>query len=265
MFFRLQSCLALLAVSGIFCSSVPAAELSEEAVAARFRNYKPACFELLDCKSGKRFRYNAEQCARRLAPMSTFKIFNALAGLDCGFLKNADHPMKWDGEKRWADAWNQDQTLASAMRESVVWYFQKVAAGVGEAKMKKYLQAAHYGNEDISGGITQFWLASTLSISADEQVDFIKKLYFDELPFSKHAMTVVRQITELKKTAAGELHGKTGSDRENGKWVLGWFVGYVVHDGQPYIFATNIQGTDDTWGKKAREITEQILQESGLL
>jgi len=265
MFFRSQICLSLFAILGGLCSQAQATEPSQESVAARFKDYKSACFELLDCKSGKTFRYNADQCSKRLAPMSTFKIFNALAGLDSGVLKGADHPMKWDGEKRWADAWNQDQTLATAMRESVVWYFQKVASGVGEERMKKYMQEVHYGNEDISGGITQFWLASTLSISADEQVDFVKRLYFDALPFSKRSMTIVKQITELKKTPLGELHGKTGSDRQAGKWVLGWFVGYVVHEGQPYVFATNIQSADGAWGKQAREITEQILQESGLL
>lgn len=197
--------------------------------------------------------------------MSTFKIFNSLAGLDSGVLKDANHPMKWDGQKCFYDSWNQDQTLATAMRDSVVWYFQRVASDVGEERMKKYIQSVNYGNEDISGGITQFWLAGTLSISADEQVDFIRKLYFDALPFSKRSMTIVKQITELKTTPQGELHGKTGSHNQEGKWVLGWFVGYVVHEGQPYVFATNIQAADGAWGKKAREITEHILQESGLL
>ena len=126
--------------------------------------------------------------------------------------------------------------------------------------MKKYIDDVRYGNCDISGGITKFWLANSLKISAEEQVDFIKRLYFDDLPFSTRSMKIVKKNTELKKTDKGELHGKTGSDREDGKDVLGWFVGYVVHDGHPYVFATNIQAKDGAWGKRAREITESILE-----
>jgi beta-lactamase class D len=239
--------------------------IKKENLAEKFHNYKAGCFELLDCNNGNVFRYNSEQCAKRLPPMSTFKIFNSLAGLETGVLKDENHLMKWDGQKRWNDSWNKDQTLQSAVSNSVVWYFQKVAEGVGEERMRKYLAAADYGNQDISGGITKFWLASSMQISADEQVQFIKKLYFDEFPFSKRSMAIVKKITELKKTAKGDLHGKTGSDMQNDKWVLGWFVGYVVHNNHAYIFATNLQGDDGAWGVKAKEITISILEDAGLL
>jgi beta-lactamase class D len=265
MFFRRGLYLSFLALAAGFCLAADAAELNQESVAGRFKEYKTGCFELLDCSTGKVFRYNPEQCATRLAPMSTFKLFNALAGLDSGVLKGAAHKMKWDGEKRWVDDWNRDQTLATAMRDSCLWYFQKVAEGVGEKKMKEYMQAVHYGNEDISGGLTRFWLGNTLSISADEQVNFVRRLYFDELPFSKKSMKTVKEITGVKKTAQGDLHGKTGTDMVDGRYTLGWFVGYVVHKGQPYIFAANIQGSDGARGAKAREICQQVLQEAGLL
>jgi beta-lactamase class D len=34
-----------------------------------------------------------------------------------------------------------------------------------------------YGNQDISGGIDQFWLSSSLKISPKEQADFMEALY----------------------------------------------------------------------------------------
>ena len=261
-------CLAVLSLLSVFTIDSKAAtsiEMSSESIAPHFKNYSSSCFEMLDCSTGKVFKYNPEQCSKRLPPMSTFKIFNSLVGLETGVLKDENHLMKWDGQKRWIDSWNQDQTLASAVKNSTVWYFQNVASAVGEERMKKFIQAAHYGNEDISGGITKFWLGSTLKISADEQVDLVKGLYSNSLPFSKRSMEIVRKITELKSTEKGELHGKTGSDRVDGKDVLGWFVGYVVHDKHVYVFATNIQGSDGAWGPKAREITENILTENGYL
>ncbi len=246
-------------------SNAGAFELKDQDLAPKFEKFQSACFELLDCKSGKAYRYNRKQCAKRLPPCSTFKIFNSLCGLESGVLKDENHLMKWDGEKRFIDSWNQDQTLQSAVTNSCVWYFQKVAQGVGAERMKKYLSSCHYGNEDISGGLTEFWLGNSLVISADEQVDFIKRLYFDELPFSKRSMKIVKQITEVKKTGLGELHGKTGSDYKNEKWILGWFVGYVLHKGQAYVFACNLEAEDGAKGAKAREICQSILQEAGLL
>jgi beta-lactamase class D len=269
MFFRSSFSWSFFAIVFAVCCSAASAststEPSEETVAPLFKPYENGCFELLDCRTGKIFRYNAEQCAKRLPPMSTFKIFNSLAGLDAGVLSDENHKMKWDGTKADIASWNQDHTLQSAVKNSVVWYFQKVASDVGEERMKKYIKSAKYGNEEISGDITQFWLGEPLSISADEQVQFIRKLYGDSLPFSKRSMKIVKKITEVKKTAKGELHGKTGTGGANGKRYLGWFVGYVVHEGKPYVFATNVQADDGAWGSKAREITEKILQTSGLL
>ncbi len=259
--------IALLSIgqNAVAAGSAPDDFFKKDFIAGKLKGYDHACFEMLDCKSGKVFRYNDEQCKKRVAPMSTFKIFNSLAGLESGVLKDENHFMKWDGQKRWINSWNQDQTLQSAVTNSCVWYFQKVASGVGEERMQKYINAVHYGNEDISGGITEFWLNKSLKISADEQVSFIKRLYFDELPFSKRSMKIVRKLIEVKKTEKGELHGKTGTDMENDKETLGWFVGYVVHEGRPYVFATNLQASDGAFGKKAREITESILEDAGLL
>src|SRR5438477_11876726 len=110
--------------------------------------------------------------------------------------------------------------------------------------MKKYIHLVHYSNEDLSAGITKFWLGTSLKISADEQIEFLKGLYHDKLPFFKRSMDIVNKIIRLKETPEGVLSGKTGSDLANGKGILGWFVGYVVHNGNPYFFATNIEATD---------------------
>lgn len=71
---------------------------------------------LLDVERNITYRYNPERCAERLAPCSTFKIPNALIGLETGVLKDADHLYPWDGAVLWNDNWNRDHTLASAFR-----------------------------------------------------------------------------------------------------------------------------------------------------
>jgi bla regulator protein BlaR1 len=238
--------------------------LSQEQLGRIFDGYR-ASFVLLDTKSGDYFRFNPELCREQLSPCSTFKIFNSLVGLETGIVKNENSWMKWDGTRYAIGAWNRDHTLQSAVTNSVVWYFQRLASAVGERRMKQFIRKTHYGNADISGGITHFWLGSTLKISGEEQVDFLRRLVSDELPFSKRSMALVRGMLRLNQTEKGALYGKTGSDGDNEKYTLGRFVGYVVQPERIYVFATNIQGRDDGGGIKARELTEKVLAESGII
>lgn len=129
--------------------------ISEELVAESLRDYR-ASFVLFDPRSQEVFRYNPQLCSMRLSPCSTFKVFNALVGLETGVVEDENYSMLWDGTKYEVSEWNRNHTLQSAMTYSVVWYFQRLASQVGEARMKDFIQRAHYGNEDISGGITKF-------------------------------------------------------------------------------------------------------------
>ena len=138
--------------------------------------------------------------------------------------------------------------------------------------MQKYIQAIHYGNEDISGGITKFWIRSSLKISAEEQIDFLLRLYRNGLPFSQRSMDITKKIMKLAETNEYIICGKTGSaivPNEEGKTksVLGWFVGWVERKDRNsvFIFAVNIEGEDGAFGMKAREIAEAALKVTGVL
>ncbi len=229
----------------------------------KFKGYQGA-FVLYDLKNDKYIRFNEKRCAERFSPCSTFKIFNSLAGLDSKVLSGPDDKKKWDGTRRWLDSWNHDHTLQSAIQDSTVWYFQEVAKDIGEARMKEYIHKVGYGNEDISGGITKFWLGDSLKISPDEQVKFLTRLYKNELPFSKDAMETVKKLIVVSDDGSSVLRGKTGTDMKNKKTTMGWFVGYVVEDDNPYIFATNISAEDKATGRVARTITRSCLHSLGL-
>jgi len=235
-----------------------------------FSGYK-GCFVQKEPVRYTNNSYNFELAKEPISPCSTFKIVNSLIGLETGVLKDENHPMKWDGVEHTIKPWNQDQTLKSAVQNSVVWYFQNVAKEIGAQRMQHYLNLFDYGNKDISGGITRFWLESSLKISAFQQLNFLDRLQSSQLPLSQRTINITKEVLFLKETPKGRLYGKTGSGTGDTKSFkspedcnLGWFVGWVVTKDGTYPFATNIRGKG-AWGKKAREITETILEKQGLL
>lgn len=221
-------------------------------------------FLLYDLKKNQYFVYDAQRANTRFIPASTFKIFNSLVALETGAVQDENEVLKWDGVKRDFPEWNQDQTMRMAIKYSTVWFYQEMARRVGQERMQRYIDLVNYGNRDISGGIDQFWLQGGLRISPKEQIDFLVKLYRDELPFSKRTIATVKDILINEKTDDYVLRGKTG-------WAwqftpqVGWYVGYLERAGNAYFFAINMDITkpDDT---KARiSITKGILGDLGLI
>lgn len=259
--FAVSMILALATMTPAF--SAITSPLSDTQLSEEFRGYD-AAFIVKDLSDGSTLRYNDKLIQKRENPCSTFKITNSLIALDSGLLKVNDSMMKWDGKKNERAVCDKDHDMQSAMTNSVVWYYQRVAEKIGKERMQTYLKKLKYGNEDISSGITNFWLGhnGSLLISADEQVDFLTQLFEDKLPVSKQSMSDVRQLIKLKTEGNNTLFGKTGTaDHEK----FGWFVGAVKHDNKTYIFATNLRGNKEASGRKARQLTETVLTKLGLL
>lgn len=224
-------------------------------------NGKSACIALYDVTADQYLVYNPEQCHERLSPCSTFKIPNALIGLESGVLSGPDDLKKWDGRRHRREVNNQDHDLASAIEHSVVWYFQDVAQAVGPERMQSWLDRLDYGNRDITGGQDRFWLSSSLEITAFGQIRFMAALDAGALEFSQDSQQAVkdmmRQSGNLPAGFEGELFGKTGSCIGE-ETDHGWFTGFYHRDGRRYVFAVNVKGRDE-WGRQARDITLNVL------
>lgn len=237
----------------------------------QFKNTTGA-FVLSDLKNKQNIRYNTERCKQRFTPASTFKIPNSLIALETGVIKDENVLTTYDKEKHppeawWPNTWSQNHNLRTGIKNSVVWYYQEIAKKVGKENYNKYLKQFQYGNEDVSGAIDQFWLSSSLKISPNEEVEFLKRFYKGELSVSKRTTDIVKDILVLEKTDDYKLSGKTGlsSQQDDGK-RLGWFVGYLERKDDVYFFATNLEDTSrEALIPKRIEITKQILRELGLL
>jgi beta-lactamase class D len=211
--------------------------------------------------------YNKAQYTESFSPASTFKICNSLIGLETGVIKNADFVIPWDSVTRSYPVWNQDQTLHMAFQNSTVWYYQELARRVGGKEMNYWLKKSNYGNADTSGGIDMFWLTGGLRVTPKQQIDFLRRLHDNSLPFSKRTMDIVKDIMIAEKKDNYVLRAKTGWSDESNRHV-GWYIGYVEKDNNVFYFATCIQtrGLDDRYiGAARKAITFEILDNLGII
>ncbi len=203
------------------------AHFDAQGVRGTFVLYEPAAdrYQVLDEARAK----------QRFLPASTFKIPNALIGLEVGSITDENEVFRWDGKPKLCAAWEHDQTLATGMRASVVWMFQEIARRTGKARMREWLERLDYGNRDISGGIDLFWLQGGLRVSALEQVRFLHRLAEGRLPMTQRAQRLVRAALVVERTRNYTLYAKTGSV-PSGKDAIMWWVGWIERKGRPQAY-----------------------------
>lgn len=175
-------------------------------------------------------------------PQSTFKIPNALIGLETGVIEGEHQLWKWDGQPRRLKDWEQDLELGGALKVSCVPCFQDVARRIGKDRMATWLHDLRYGNEDISGPVDGFWLdGGPLRITPRGQAEFIHRLLAGELPVKPANVELVFRLLEIEKGEGYTFRGKTGLGSMDGR-AIGWLVGYAERAGHRYTYATFVRG-----------------------
>ena len=204
----------------------------------------------------QRWHGSAVECATRLSPASTYKIPHALIGLETGAV-TATTVEKWDGVKRPEQPkWNLDHTVFSAMRPSVLWFFQRMAPRIGADRAHEWLQRFEYGNTDTTGPITLYWVNGRLRISPDEQLAFLTNFYRGALPVKKeHAdrlTEAMRQDPGTVENARGihkldaawrdgiSLNSKTGASTIESGESMSWLVGELTVDARKVTFVSAV-------------------------
>ena len=210
---------------------------------------------------------NATRASTAYIPASTFKIPNALIGLETGAIKDARQVFKWDGKPRAMKQWEKDLTLRGAIQVSAVPVFQQIARDIGKKRMQKYLNLFSYGNANIGGGIDKFWLEGQLRISAVNQVKFLESLYLNNLPASKANQLIVKEAIVTEATPEYIVHSKTGYSgvgTESSPGVA-WWVGWVEKGTEVYFFAFNMDIDNESKLPSRKSIPTKIMASEGII
>lgn len=206
-------------------------------------------------------------------PASSFKIINLLIALETGVVKDENEVIKWNGQMdtvRYgyrSDIYH-DMTIQEAFRESAVWVFLDLAKKIGKTNYQYYLKACKYGNQNLSESGEDFWNFGFLKISPLNQVDFLRSMYAEKLPFSKRNIDIVKRVMITEQTEEYTIRAKTGWTREGGI-NTGWWVGYVENRQGVFFFATRIfqdrKYNSPDFGPCRKEITKSIFRDIGII
>ncbi|WP_338035837.1 class D beta-lactamase [Halochromatium roseum] len=208
--------------------------------------------------------HNAARAKQRLPVASTFKIFNTLIALEEGAISGIDEVMRWDGRQHPYPAWNQDQTLKSAFAVSCVWCYQRLAERIGAERYRVHLAQADYGVLEEPFVTNAFWLDGSLTISAQEQVRFLRQVIERRLRYRPETYAGLRAIMLADEGQDYRLFAKTG-------WAaratpqIGWYVGYVETADATWIFALNIDIQDESDLPLRQALARASLQAKGII
>lgn len=233
-------------------------------------------FAIFDNAQGQFTVYNLKRYRdSAYLPASTFKIFNSLAALGTGVVFSDTVVVPWDKVVRMGPGgdtmkqWNKDMDMREAFSVSNVGFYQEMARRIGKDTMQKLLDSVGYGLRydtfRIKGNMDRFWLDNTLKITPDEQLGFVKRLYFKQLPFQNREQEIVKSLMVRESNDKYILAYKTGWGTTEKGNQLGWVVGWVEENKHVYPFVLNIESPDakmDMVGARMK-ILKGILTQMG--
>lgn len=232
------------------------------------------CTLVVDAASGAVRLEEGGGCETPTSPASTFKMTLAVMGFDAGILTAPDAPA-WPYRTEYkADRadWRVTTTPVSWLRNSVLWYSRELVEQLGAERFGRYVADLDYGNADVSGdpgkdnGLTRSWINSSLQITPEQQVQFVRRMLAGELPVSAAAQAAVVGIVPKFKAGAWNVSGKTGTYYErnadgtfNSRRQTGWFVGWAERGDERLVFAYLIRDTKKMAGSAGPRARDALL------
>lgn len=200
-------------------------------------------FVALHAKDSLKYFYNAELAQQAFSPASTFKIVHSIIALETGVLANISDTITWNGKKYQNEMWNATTDMKGAFTYSVVWYYQEVARRIGQKRMITWLDSLGYGKLKENFTLDSFWLNEQLTITAEQQVQFLHRLVTDQLPIKPSTYDALMKLMyNSDLSVKGNVYTKTGW-AQKGEEDLGWMVGFEILPDDTIVFANFIRSS----------------------
>ena len=181
-----------------------------EEIKALFNSaHTSAVFITYDCQQFNRYGNALARAQNAYIPASTFKMLNALIGLQHHKVSTSE-VFKWKGEKRSFAAWEKDLNLAQAMQLSAVPVYQELARRIGLELMQKEISRLGFGNQKIGQQVDNFWLVGPLKITPEQEAQFVYQLATEQLPFDLKVQKQLKEMLYIERRGDTKLYAKSG-------------------------------------------------------
>ena len=238
-------------------------QLNNATISSLFEQAKTnGVITIYDGNSYASYGNNVSRANTYYVPASTFKMLNALIGIENG-LTTPDEVYKWRGEKRLFPAWEKDMTLTQAMTASAIPVYQELARRIGLNRMQNEVKRIGFGNSNIGNKVDDFWLVGPLKITPQQEAEFAYELANNRLPVSSASQEKVQTMMFNEEVNGNKVYAKSGwGDVEP---QVGWLTGWIVKpNGKIVAFSLNMEMRKEIAAKR-KEIAYQSLKQLGIL
>ncbi len=228
-------------------------------------------FVMYDLLNDRYQIYNIDRAKQKFAVHSTSKIVWSIIGLEEDIIKNDADIVKWDSIKYprgefWPAGFAQDQTIVSALRYSVNWYYFELMRLMTPEMIEKYLDNLDYQKGFDVEQVHYFGLTFNIRKSALDQIDFLKGLYQNNYGLKPNTIDIIKKGLTYEKNNDYVLCAKTGTGPIINGNGLGWLIGYVERDSKTYFFAFNVEhAVEILAGKLRTDYSMRILRALNLI
>ncbi len=210
-------------------------------------------------KSDQTLYYNRNRCLTKYSPAETFDILNSLIALQAKAIKTVNNDtLIWPGMKLEDTLWNKDQNMVLAYKNSCPWFYKEMARIIGGKNMTLYVDSIDcYGTMNRVGDAETFWTDGSFEISANQQIEFLKRLYDEDLPFDKKHISAIKKIMINYHDNIRISRTKSAISHTN---KVIWYIGWIEYKSVPCFFAVNLSYGKEADAERAKVAAKRIIQ-----
>jgi beta-lactamase class D len=222
--------------------------------------------------------FNKEGVSKRQPPGNTFDYFNSMVAFETAVANDDQLAIAVDTGQT-ANNTTATLTMRQAINARNMVYFQQLAQRIGAPRLQKFLDSLEYGSKQMDK-TSSFWTNGSLTISADEQVGLVKRIYFHELAISERSQRIAKTLLEQD---ADKSFSYTSSIVKSGRKEVYTMIGFVEYTQKvkekkeamnksdirtyPYFFALNCDAqagsSREDLDKKSMELVRNVLKDYG--
>jgi beta-lactamase class D len=218
-------------------------------------------FTMLNNATGEITVYNMAQDTIRQHPGATLDVLTALIALQNGVVPDTKTSLIADSIT--TPNASKAVNIREALSNHQVSYFREIITRMGQPAFKQWIDSIHYGNQLLgkdgpSAGVEK------LRISPDEQLGFMKRLYFNQLPFRKSVQDTVKQLMLREDNTLYRLSYAYSPSASMSPDAAQWLIGWIEENGHVYFFVTYTRSPQPVSNSEVPlSITRKILRSYG--